>query len=136
MFAQEGRQSVEIFVVTFREFDTFRVQVITKGFCVFVNDTADRRYGKTKLIRNSAIINPLTEEIRGRCYSKDSYLMIRGRNWLQSFAKFGRESLKFAINSGYNLLPATRHFRTSAPIIFSQLFSDSSRICVSIAESE
>ena len=34
----------------------------------------------------------------------------QGRNWLQSFAKFGRESRKFAINSGSNLPPATRLF--------------------------
>ena len=92
MFAQESRQAVEIFGVTLREFDTFGVQVITNGFCFFVNDKAHRRYGNTKLICNSAIINLLTEEIRGQCFSKDSYLMIRGRNWLQSLAEFGRES--------------------------------------------
>ena len=40
MFAQESRQGVEIVGVTFREFDTFGVQVITNGLCVFVNDTA------------------------------------------------------------------------------------------------
>ena len=46
MFAQESRQGVEIVGdVTFREFDTVGVQVITNGRCVFVNDTAHRRYG-------------------------------------------------------------------------------------------
>ena len=78
--------------------------------CVFVSDTAHRRYDNTKLIYNSAIINPLSDEIRGQCYLKDSYLMVRGGNWLQSFAKLGRESRKFAINSGSNLPPATRLF--------------------------
>lgn len=53
--------------------------------------------------------------------------MIRGRNWLKRFAKEerDRESRKSAKNSSSHL--ATYYFRTSALIIFCQLFSDFSR---------
>ena len=43
MFALESRQGVEIFGVTFREFDAFGGQAINNGFCFFVNDTAHCR---------------------------------------------------------------------------------------------
>ena len=114
--------------ITFREFDAIEGQVISNGFCFFVNDTTHRRYGNTKLIRNSAISNPLTEEIRGYCRSKFSYFMIRGRNWLKSFAKDDRESRKCAIYSASHLPSATYHFRTKASIIFSRLSRDFSCI--------
>ena len=125
MFGLESREGVEIFGVTFREFGAFWGQVINIGFCFFANDTAHRRHGNPKRICNSAIINPLTEEIRGHCHSKVSYFIIRGRNWLDSFAKDGRESRKLAINSASHLPSATYHFPTNASIIFSRLLWDS-----------
>ena len=54
--------------------------------------------------------------------------MIRARHLLESFAKDGRESRKLAIDLASHLPSATRHFRTNAPIIFSGLLADFSRI--------
>ena len=69
LFALESRHGGQIFGVIFREFYVFRGQDINNRFCCLVNDMAHRRYGNTKLIRNSTIINPLTEEIQGHCNS-------------------------------------------------------------------
>ena len=40
------------------------VRLSTMAFVFFVNDTTHRRFGNTKLICNSVLINPLTKEIR------------------------------------------------------------------------